>query len=456
MPEADLYGLRLTGASSAVAAYNRGVGHLLRLRSGSVEAIASSVALDPTFALGHAALALLGHEFCAPVDIEARLRDARLHASRSSERERSHVYAVDAHLAGDSRPLIAHLAAHPRDALLLSTAVPTIAFAGVTSVPAEAWAIVEGAAPAYGDNWWFQGLLAFVRQEQHRFDEAMELSCRSLGQEPGAGHSAHARTHAHYETADHVGGLAWIDGWITGDGASIDSVLHFSWHAALHELSLGDLDAVRRRYTDQLRPGLGQGCRGLVDVGSLLWRWQLTPDAQDVPTMASIRDQFDDQSLLRPATAFMALHAAVALLALEDHDALGRLRDWATGHPDPVQSGVVAPLAGALASMASGHCSSAADQLERLTADAWRLGGSDAQREVIEETRIHALLRAGRYGAARDLLDRRLDRRRCQRDVRWRAVASSGLGDLVPVDGDRDLGQGVDRPGIAPTGPGDI
>ena len=63
--------------------------------------------------------------------------------------------------------------------------------------------------------------------------------------EPGAGHSAHARAHAHYETGDHAGGLAWMDGWITGAGAQVDNLCHFSWHAAMHELSMGDLDAVR-------------------------------------------------------------------------------------------------------------------------------------------------------------------------------------------------------------------
>lgn len=137
--------------------------------------------------------------------------------------------------------------------------------------------IVERCAPAYGTDWWYAGLLAFMRQEQGRFDEAMDLSRSSLAVEPGAGHSAHARAHAHYETADHAAGLAWMDDWITGDGAGADSLVHFSWHAALHELSTGDLDAVRLRYQTQLKPSSDLGCRGLVDSASLLWRWTLTP-----------------------------------------------------------------------------------------------------------------------------------------------------------------------------------
>ena len=133
-----------------------------------------AVTLDPTFALGHAALALFGHELCAPVDIDARLRDARLHVRRGTERERSHVDAIAEHVARRLRSPGRAPRGYPRDALLLSAAVPTIAFAGVNSVPEDAWEIVERRAPAYGDDWWFAGLLAFMRQEQGLFDEAMD------------------------------------------------------------------------------------------------------------------------------------------------------------------------------------------------------------------------------------------------------------------------------------------
>ncbi|HVX54393.1 pyridine nucleotide-disulfide oxidoreductase [Nocardioides sp.] len=421
----DPYGYGLTTSAPAAAAYCRGVLDVLRLRGGALEHLAESIAHDPTFALGHAALALLGHEMCAPVDVPARLQQALLHRGRLTERERSHLHAVAAHVGGDPRPLIDHLAAYPRDALLLSTAVPTIAFAGVTEVPEEAWAIVERCIPAYGEDWWFLGLLAFVRQEQHRFDEAMALSCRSLAVEPGAGHSAHARAHAHYETGDHQAGLAWMDAWVRGDGAGIDSLSHFSWHAALHELSLGDLDAVRRRYESQLRPGTALGCRGLVDSGSLLFRWALTPGACDVPSLEEVVRVTGPGTLERPATPFLALHTAIALLAVGDVTALRRLAGWAAGHRHPTFREVVAPLAGALVLMSAGACGAAADELARLAPGVRRLGGSDAQREIVEEVRIAALLRADRWDEARRLLEARLDRRHSPRDEAWRRTAAA-------------------------------
>ncbi len=429
MPIVDRYGLGLTTGDQPADAYNVGVGALLRLHGGALEAVSRAVALDPTFALGHAALALLGHEFCAPVDVEQRLVAARLHARRSTPRERSHVHAVDRHVHGDPAPLLRHLEHWPADALLLSVAVPTIAFTGATTVPAHAWEIVERAAPAYGNDWWYAGLLAFMRQEQGRFDEAMDLACTSLAAEPAGGHAAHARAHAHYETGDHRAGLAWMDDWITGDGRVVDKREHFSWHAALHELSTGDLAAVARRYQDQLRPRPALGCRSLVDSGSLLWRWSLTPGATGVPPADEVVAAVEPALLHAPGTGFLGLHSAVALAAADDAAGLRLLARHARGSGDRTLRDVVAPLADALGLLVRGHCSAAADALGRLDADLWRVGGSDAQREVVEETRIGALLRAGRYDDARVLVDARLDRRRCRRDEWFRDACSPALVD---------------------------
>jgi hypothetical protein len=415
----DLYGLPLTTSAAAAAAYNRGIRAVLTVQSGAVNPLAESIAHDPTFALGHAALALLGHEQGARVDVAARMAAARRHAARSSSRERSHVFAILGHIAGDTSALPEHLRHHPRDALLLTTAVPTIAFAGVTTIPEEAWSIVESCAPAYGTDWWYAGLLAFVRQEQGRFDEAYDMACRSMGEEPGAGHSAHARTHVHYETGDHGPGLTWLDEWIDATGSASNHRAHFSWHAALHELATCDLDAVRRRWDDQLTPPVVSGTRALVDSAALLWKWALTPGATGVPEAAVVLASVPDDEVDRPRTGFMAMHAAVALCAAGDTDRLRRLHRWCLRHSDHTVSEVAAPLAASLLLLTQKQQAAAADGLGRLEATLWRLGGSDAQREVVEDTRIAALLASGRCREAQLVLDRRLDRRPSARDTRW-------------------------------------
>jgi hypothetical protein len=51
------------------------------------------------------------------------------------------------------------------------------------------------------------------------------------------------------------------------------------------------------------------------------------------------------------------------------------------------------------------------------------MGGSHAQREVIEDTFIIALIRNDELPRAHAMLDRRLHRRPSPRDARWRAMA---------------------------------
>jgi len=416
----DLYGLTLSTTTEAGTAYDTALARILRVQAGAEDALRDAVRLDPGFALAHAGLALLGHEYGVSVDVGAAL-DAALEAARlrrPTDRERSQLAAVAARIRGTGGHRIQdHLAAYPRDALMLSVAVPTIAFAGATEVPEEAWAIVEGLAPAYGDDWWYAGLLAFVRQEQERWSEAATLADRALDTEPASGHAAHARAHVYYETGDHTEGLTWLDGWISGSGLGSHHRAHYSWHAALHELAAGDAAAVRRRYDDQLAPPLVRGARAMVDSASLLWRVVLDEVWEGPVPVGAVLDAVEPAMLTRPATGFAALHAAVALTTAGDVAGLARLRSYAEAAPAQVFPEVVAPLAGGLQAFAEQRYDAAANQLAALGPRLTRLGGSAAQREVVEDTLLDALLGAGRLPEARALLVRRLDRRPSRRDL---------------------------------------
>ena len=318
----DPYGYALTTSPEAAAAYIAGAaGRARGCKSGALPALAASIAHDPTFALGHAALALLGHELCAEVDVEARLRDAPLHAAarhraRAQPRARRGQPRAPA-TRGRWSPTSRRT---PCDALLLSTAVPTIAFAGVTEVPEEAWAIVERAIPAYGDDWWFTGLLAFVRQEQGRFDEAMTLSCASLAVEPGR-RALGARPRARALRDRRPRCRAGLDGRVGGRRRRRDRqpqplLLARRAARAVPGRPRRRPPAVRRA---SCAPSTGSGCRALVDTGSLLFRWALTPDAADVPGLEQVAALAGRDVLERPATPFLAMHSAVTLLALGRH-----------------------------------------------------------------------------------------------------------------------------------------
>ncbi len=418
----DRYGLAMSASPEAAIAYSTALEALLRVQSGAEISLQHAAAVDPGFALAHAGLALLGHEWGAAIDVEQAL-DAAAAAVRvrGDERERSFVAAIEARIRrpgpAASAQLLTHIRRYGEDALAVSIAVPTIAFGGATEVPQEAWSLVEGLAPAYGSDWWYAGMLAFMRQEQERWDEAAELSERALAEVPSSGHAVHARAHVYYETGDHDRGLAFLDPWIDSCGRAASHRAHFAWHAALHELSMGDDIAVRRRYAAQLAPPAVTGMRALVDSASLLWRAQLAGAWSDELPIDDVLSAVDPATMERPRTAFAALHVAVARAAAGDSPALGRLAGYAESTGDVVMVSAVAPVARGLQLLVDGRPSEAADALAAVLPALWRVGGSAAQREVVEDTLLFCFLEAGRCEPARALLERRLDRRPSPREM---------------------------------------
>ncbi|MFD8498267.1 adenylyl-sulfate kinase [Amycolatopsis sp. NPDC059657] len=407
----DRYGLTLSTTREAAAVFGKGIDGILRGQRGALGHLVAATEADPGFALGHAVLALLGLEWGAPVDIAASVRDARAFAAGADSRERSFVAAVAARAADSragGRALLRHIESHPRDAFAVNVAVPTISFGGFTSEQ-ETWSLVESLAGHYGDDWWYQSQLAFVRQEQGRWIEAEALASRALAAEPASSHAVHARTHVFYETGAHQEGLAWLNDWIGAWGDTSDGRIHFAWHAALHELMLGDDEAVRRRYDRDL--AAVRGPRALVDAASLLWRCEMTRNWDRKDGATAVLASSPQEWLTDPPTSFAAMHAAIAMAAAKDQTRLRILATYAAGHDSEVYRQVVAPLCGGLQNVVAGRWNAAVAQLEQVRPRVAHLGGSAAQREVIEDTFVHALAKAGRHEEAADVLSARLDRR---------------------------------------------
>jgi uncharacterized NAD(P)/FAD-binding protein YdhS len=419
----DPYDLPLSTTPEAATAWCAALDAVRRLQGGVEHDLARAVEADPGFAMAHAALALVGYEWGVDVDVEASLRRAvDTVAVRADPRERSFVHTVVRRLTGEreagDRALLEHISAHPLDALALTMAIPTIAFGGLAQPVEQSSALLDSLAPAYGEDWWFAGLLAFSRQEQGRYGEAERLAARCLSAEPAAGHAAHALTHVFYETGDHVGGLSWLDRWIDDHGPRAAYRAHFSWHAALHELSLDDAAALHRRYAEQLAPPTVSGARSLVDSASLLWRSWLAGLWPGAMPIEDILAGVPACLLEHPGTPFGGLHAAVALAAAGDRAGIERLRRYAAGHAEPTFPEVVAPLCSGLAALVDGEPARAIPALAQVVPQVGRLGGSAAQQEVVVETLVHALVAAGRTTAACGLIRERLDRRPAPLDRR--------------------------------------
>jgi tetratricopeptide (TPR) repeat protein len=423
MKPTDRYGLELSTTREAAELYNEALDRILCLRNGASALLQDAVRADPRFALAHATLALIGQDCAATVDATGAALAAAHEAAehRSTPRERSFVNAVGVLVSSEpeagAAAVLRHIEDYPRDALMVSAAVPTISFTGVTAGE-EAWSVIENLSGVYGADWWYQGQLAFVRQEQLRYVEAEALSAAALTTEPRAGHAVHARAHVFYETGEHQEGLAWLDEWITERGPSAQYLAHFSWHAALHEMMLGQDAAARCRYQTQLAPPHVTGSRALIDSASMLWRLRMTGSWHGPQPVAEVLDVVPASWLTAPETAFAALHSALALAAAEDLDGLRKLSRYAAEHGKLEFPEIIAPLCNALAAVVQERWQVAIPLLEKIVPERPRLGGSAAQQEAIEETLLHALIASGRHGQAAVVLSARLDRRPARLDRR--------------------------------------
>ena len=413
----------------------------MRLQSGAEERLLRRPwRSTPASPLAHAALAMLGHEAGAGVDVAASLEAAREAArTRADERERSLVDVVGRRVEDVRRSgataLMNHIAQHPRDVLAVSAAVPTIAFSGVTDIQQEAWELVEGLAPAYGDHWWYISLLAFTRQDQSRFDDAGLLAESALSCEPTSGHAVHAQTHVLYETGQHDAGRAWLDHWVAESGRAASHRAHFSWHAALHELALGDTEAVRQRYYTQLAPP-DRDRRPRADrlrVAAVA----LGGDHRRAGTPRPAPTAFAGEAAPPPVEC--VLEAAGRRPRRPPGDAVRRAARGAGARrrrrPGAARR-AACPLRGLRGPGGAHHRrhgvrraarrrrAATGREAARLLTDVLpglpRVGGSAAQREIVEETLLFCLVSDGQAERALALLDGRLDRRTSPLDRRRR------------------------------------
>ena len=397
----------LTGAA---ASYAEGVRRLLAVQDGASTAFAAAVAEDPDHARAHVALAMIAMErpdrAGGPDAVAGHLTRARAALAHGSDDDRSHVEAIatwceKGNEAGTDA-LIDHLDRIPDDSVALLVLAPSIAFAGAGDALQDAWEYIERFTGVHGEAPWYLGLRAYGRTEQGLWYDAADLADAALQLDPGNGNAAHALSHVHYETDAHGAGLKWLTDWIPGDGSTQRYLPHFQWHAALHELAMGDAAAAARRYNSTLAPPHSRGVRCLVDAGSLAWRARLHPDWVTPPDPMRVLNEAGSLAF-SPQTPFIAFHALLVLAAANDPVAIRAIH--VPGATDAQQT-TLRLIGEGLIALTAGEPRAALDYLLESLPGLPSIGGSRVQQEVVLETALAAMLQLGAPGQAARLLSR--------------------------------------------------
>jgi hypothetical protein len=436
MTEQDRYGLTLSTASSESAkTYRDGIDLMLSAWPGAAEAFDRSIAADPEFALAHIARARI-HTFYQQGDI-ARKKAAQareLVARNGSERERSHVetlaLAVEGRIPAALTCALTHIEAWPRDAVVMSLplgAFGLFAFSGMADHDQARVDLCERFAHHYGEDWWFLASHGWSLTENGAVARGRAITERAFAMRRANANAAHALLHAMFEDGSIADADALVTQWLPSYDRTGILHGHIAWHQALGALEHGDASRALAIYADVLQPSATSAppINAISDEASLLWR--LAAYGHAVPDeLWADADAFAQKCFPKSSIPFADVHMALFAAATGNHAALeARLGviEQRVAEGKLAAGPVVPKICRAMGAFAEQDYPACIAYLEPVLDDVVRIGGSHAQREIIEDTFIVALMRGGEPARARALLDRRLNRRPSPRDSNWLAAA---------------------------------
>jgi tetratricopeptide (TPR) repeat protein len=397
----DRYDNPLTTSSPAACdAYVAAVDQLLSANPDPEAGFRRAIAADDGFALAHIGLARTVQVYGRPAEAKVPLARALELRAGTTPREQSHIDIFERILTGRAAEALAltreHVKSWPRDAFALAPATSVfglIGFSGLAGREQDQLALLEPLRQSYGDDWWFLSMLAFAEMEVGETARALPHIESSLQTFPRNGHAAHIRAHLHYEVGERRAGLAFLKDWARDYPRNAHIHCHVSWHQALWSMELGHIDDAWAIYRADLHPGAAWGpqINVLTDCASFLFRAELAGEQRPADLWRDL-STYAAQWFPRPGLAFADIHSALAHAMAGNGDALARIAD----DPKGPAAEVVGPVANGFAAFARQDWPAAVRAFEPVMAAHERLGGSRAQRDLVEYALAAALLRAGR------------------------------------------------------------
>ena len=400
-----------TRSAAARDAYVDGVDRFLAAQAGVDAALDRAIEADPGFALAHLAKARQRQMLADRDGVLHHLGQARAHAAAATPRERSQIDALGLLLEGrgaEAYPkLRAHIAEHPRDPMAVQTCIGVFGLIGFSGQPgreAEQLAFTTALAPHWGEDWWFLGGHAFAQVEAGQTAAAAATVERSLALRPDNANSAHYKAHIHYEAGETAAGLAYMDHYRAGYDKSALLHCHISWHVALWALETGDAARMWQVLDADIAPGgaWGPPINVLTDAAALLYRAALAGEPVPDARWKAVSD-YAVRFFPKPGIAFADVHAALAHAMAGNTDALETI----IATPAGPAGDVVTTLAEAFRAIAAARWAEAQAHLARAMSDHARIGGSRAQRDLLEYALLNCLLKQGLTDQARLLLTMR-------------------------------------------------
>lgn len=249
-----------------------------------------------------------------------------------------------------------------------------------------------------------KGIEAFALGENGDYEAAWACAERALHENPRDVYALHAACHVYYETGHYQKAIAWMDerrdDWADNRGMRI----HIWWHYALFQFYMLDVNKVFSIFREKIRNKNNPDGYEDLDAVSLLWRLSLI--GVDVHSMWQDVAQYWMPGIDQSQYWFNDVHAMMAMVS-SNHDVLVRriLRHIDDNYRKlPKVATVTHTVCQSLIYFSRGDYESACETIVGVLGRVSEIGGSNAQRDLLETTAIEAALRCGRRSLARRLI----------------------------------------------------
>ena len=434
----DAQGHALSGATAATAAlYDRAVHAFNLVHGDAVGLFDEARAMAPEFAmapLGKAWVFLIANDPGLRDKAEALLDSARPLAL--NEREAAHLAALSYVCRGARKAAVAvldrHLMRYPHDLVAHQAAALIDGFLGrfhwVRDRSARALPQWSKDRPGYAT---MLALHGFGCEEAGDYGRAEDESRAAAELEPLSFWPHHTVAHVMEMTGRPEDGLGWMVArepyWSTPEHMN---QVHIWWHKALFHVELGQYDAALSLYDGPIRATQRPLALSLTNASALLWRLD-TLGCEVAGSWHELADLWqghaDGQCLV-----FADIHAAMAELR-SGQEALVERRLAAMGETaaGPAEAAdlyrdVGIPVVEGLTAFHRGDYDAAIERLLPVRVELWQIGGSYAQRDVVNWTLTEAAIRGRRRDVALALANERLGTRpRSAPNRRFRHLAEA-------------------------------
>ena len=419
---ADRWGAPVRAADGlAVGLLDQAVEDLVALSGDPVGGADAAIAADGELALARiyrAYLSLYGTSAAGAAEADTLLKPLESEpAVTLAGRESLHLAAARAWADGDwqraARALEQALVANPRDLLALKVAQDLYFFLGNRLELRDVAARVLPAWPHDDPAWGYvQGIWAFGLEENGDYPGAEAAARNALARNPRDVWSVHALAHVFEMEGRTRPGVSFLSESSAEWDASFFAV-HNWWHLGLLLLELGQTGDALALYHERIRPAKSDEWLDIVDASALLWRLSLYGTDVTVPARVLAADIADLVDV--PAYIFNDWHAVMAFGLAGEHARNGRViganRQLTAASNRRAAERAGLRLLEGFAAFAADDPGAAVDLLIDVRPEAHAVGGSHAQRDVIDLTLIAAATRSGQPRLARALVAERTARK---------------------------------------------